>query len=119
MTQEGGTFLKLWRDLEDLAHQTALPNWDYERGRPITPQTWERVRDFLQSIEDAFPSGTNRVPRLSACGDGYVHLVWCRENGDRGVLEVGSYSSFWSILSTSDTSTNSEVAISLLRDALP
>ena len=83
--------------IAELAHETATENWDDEAGQPILATQWNdasnlarrAVREMLD-VPAPFPS---------ACGDGTVHLQWTTPRGDRGVIEIGRNSYWWSFLS--------------------
>ena len=109
-------FAALSQHLAMLTRDTAKPNWDSEQGTPVLPHTWRRVHAFFRTLAEEFSVAPE--PHVSASGDGYVHLMWHRENGDRAVLEIGPGQCYWSVLSV-DGAADTEELITFLRDAVP
>jgi hypothetical protein len=86
--------------IKELASESAEDNWDGERGYPIVSRQWDDVRSIVSRALRELPGVP--APFLSACGDGTAHVTWTTAVGNRGVLEVGKSSYWWSYLPISD-----------------
>jgi hypothetical protein len=87
---------ELIRRVDQLEGETASSDWDSERGEPISPDQWAKIRQVLSTWSVRCVGLA--APFVSACGDGTAHLQWTTTRGDRGILEVGRNSLWWSFL---------------------
>jgi len=88
--------------IEQLIKDSSYWNWDDDRGEPITPETWSRVKELLFQAQ-LIHQDVDKV-NISPCGDGSVHLTWfsnrTKEHSCRGIFEVcdSDYHIQWSVL---------------------
>ena len=85
--------------IAELAAETSVASWDGERGQPVQARQWDDARNLVsRALREMLGIP---APFLSACGDGTAHLQWTTSRGDRGVIEIGKDTYWWSLLSMS------------------
>ena len=95
-------YFKLLDQVVKLSDITSIPDWDDDRGVPIPKSAYDRVITFIELFVRIRPQGP--LPFVSACGDGFVHLVWTAHSGDRVVVEINESVIYRTNLTTSPSS---------------
>lgn len=90
-----------------LASDTSTDNWDGEGGRPVDGRQWDDARNVVSRAARELLGIP--PPFVSACGDGTAHLQWTTAGGDRGVIEIGKDTFWWSFLPMSHRDVDDEL----------
>lgn len=73
--------------VNELKQLTSKYNWDDEKAYPIPNKYYEQVEYLLEEIKDL---PTNKDISISACGDGYIHVLLSDyKTGNRYLAEIG------------------------------
>ncbi len=90
--------------IEELAKETARPDWDSDGGMAIPLSEWTRAMHLFTKASMLVSKMAR--PFISPCGDGTIHIEWLKPDRKRLIIELYGSAICWSLRRPDGTYSN-------------